>query len=84
MTDLVLTPEMKAAVSAAYDEWQEYQVEITSAKECQKDIVDALAEKFELSKADINWIFRTRFGNKIDDQAEKFENKQELYTSIFG
>lgn len=78
-----VTDVMKKAIKEAYLEWAEQQVHINSSKETQADIVESVAEKFDLSKSDVAWMFKTQFTDKIDEATEKFETKAELHNMIF-
>lgn len=75
---------LKKDFCEAYDQWSSSQVEIDFIKATQTDIVNDLHEKYKhISKSDIAWIFKAKINNDKDEQETKFEDKKDLYESVF-
>lgn len=57
-------------------------VRIDTEKEAMKDIVDDLAEKYELPKKFINKMIRTRHRASFDKETSEQEDFMELYSKV--
>lgn len=77
------TAELKV-IKSAIGEASDCLIRIDSEKEAIKDIVEDLAEKYELPKRFISKMIKTHHKATFDKETSDLEDFMELYTAVQG
>lgn len=85
MSKTIVIPSNPAELKTIKDaigEANDCMIRITAEREAIKDIVDDLAEKYELPKKFINKMIKIYHNSSFDKEASETEDFMELYTAV--
>lgn len=75
-------PAELKTIQNAIKEANDCLIRVAAEREAVKDIVDDLAEKYELPKKFINKMIRIYHKSSFDQEASETEDFMELYTAV--